>query len=75
MEGSEYLGMYGKNNGTGGRHPTGIGGVLQGCSAGSSSIWFGDMSGETPHRKGPGKFPAQVCQVDYREADKVMGGW
>ena len=50
-------------------------GVLQGRGAGSSSIRFGDVGDDPPHRKGPGKFPAQVCQVDYREADKVMGGW
>ena len=67
--------MYGKDNGTGGRHPTGIGGAIQGCSAGSSSIWFGDISGEPPHGKVPGKFPAQVRQANYREADKVMEVW
>ena len=75
MKGAEYLGTDGEDTGTGGQHPMGLGGVLQGGGAGSSSIQVGDMAADLLHGTGPGKFPAQGCQADYGKAAEATGGW
>ena len=59
-----------------GEHLTpGLGGVLQGGGAGSSSIRVRDVGAYPPHGEAPGKFPSQGHQADYSEAAKSMGGW
>ena len=75
MQGAEYLGTDAEDIGTGGRQPTGLGGVLQCGGAGSSSIQVVDVGAELPHGKGPGDFPAQGRQADYGEAAEAKGGW
>ena len=59
--------------GRGGRHPTGLWGVLQGGGAGGYSIQVGDVGAEPPHGKVPGKFIAQGRQADYGEIAKFKG--
>ena len=71
----EELGTYGKYNGMGWRHHTGLGYVLQCGGAGISSIWIRDVGADPPHGTGPGKFSAQGRQADYREAAKATLGW
>ena len=65
--------MSGKDTGTGGRQPTGLGGVIQGSGAGGSSIQVRDVGADPPHGKVPGKFPAQGRQSDYREERWGLG--
>ena len=71
MEGAEELGTDGKDNGTEGLQPTGLGYVFQVIVAGGSSIRFGDVNDEPLHGQVPGKFPEQVRQADYRESVKA----
>ena len=66
--------MDGKDPGTGGCHPTGLGDVLQGGGAGGSSIWVRYVGDEPPHGKGPGKFPSKGCQADNGEASEAILG-
>ena len=76
MESAEELGTGVKNTGMRGRHPTGLGGVLQGGGAGGSYIQVRDVGDEPLHGKGPGKFPAQGHQAHYRgvsQSDRGVG--
>ena len=75
MECAEELGTYGKDTRTGGRQPTGLGCVLQGGGVGGSYIWVGYVADDSPHGKGPGKFPAQGRQEYYGEAAEATGVW
>ena len=75
LEGAEEMGMDGKDYGTGGNQPKGLGDIFQGGSAGGSIIQVGDVGTDPPHGTGPRKLPAQVLQEDNREAYKVTGGW
>ena len=69
------MGKDGKDIGTVGRQPTGLGDILQGGGAGNYPIQVGDVGDDPPHGQGPGNFTAQGCQADYREADEAIGGW
>ena len=66
--------MDGKDNGMGGRHPTGIGDVFQGGGAGGTPIRVGGVGDDTPHGQGPGDFSSQSLQADYGETAEVTGG-
>ena len=66
--------MDGKDNGMGGRHPTGIGDVFQGGGAGGTLIWFMDVGDDPLHLQGPGEFSAKSFQADYGETAEVTGG-
>ena len=56
------MGTYGKDSGTGGRHTTALGDVLQESVSYGFSIWFGDVGDDPPHGKGPWKFTTQGRQ-------------
>ena len=75
MEGAEELDTNGKGTGSEGRQTTGLGDVLQGGGSDGSSVQVRDVVDDTPNGQGPGKFPTQGRQADYREADKVTRGW
>ena len=46
--------MDGKDNGMGGRHPTGIGDVFQGGGTDSADFRVVDVVADPPHETGPG---------------------
>ena len=70
----EDLGTSGKDSGTGGHQPKGLGDVFQGGSAGGYFIQVVDVGADPLHGTGPGKLPAQGFQADNAEADGAMGG-
>ena len=53
----------------------GLGDVLKGGGTSGSSIQVGDVGTDPAHGKGPGKFPAQGRQANYREAVEATVGW
>ena len=75
MEVVKDMGTDEEDTGTGGRQTTGIGDILQGSGAVGYYIRVWDLGADLSHGKVSGKFPAQVHQVDYREAAKATGGW
>ena len=66
----EELGTDGRDNGTGGIYPTGIGDIFQGGGTGGTPIRLRDVGDEPLHVQGPGECPAQIRQAYYRETDK-----
>ena len=62
-EGAEYMGTDGKDNGTGGRHPTGLGDVSQGGGAGIPPVRVVDIGGDPLHEQAPGGVSAQSRQA------------
>ena len=75
LEGAEYLCTYGKDTGTGGRQPTGLGFFSRGSDAGGTPIWDGDVGNGPPHGQGPGDFSAQSHKADFGDTAKATGGW
>ena len=69
------MGTAGEDNGTGGRQPMGLGDFFQDSGSGSSFIRVGDVCADPLHGTGPGKFPSQGRQENYREAAKLMREW
>ena len=74
MEGAEDLGKPGKDTGTGGCHPTGLGDVLQGGGVGGSFIWVRDVGADPSNGTVPVEIPEQGRQADYGEAAEAKGG-
>ena len=61
------------DTGTGGIHPTGIGGVFQGSGAGGPPIRVRDVGDDPPHGQVPGKFPKYIFQTNYGDTSKATG--
>ena len=74
-EGEDDLGTANKDTGTGGRLPTGLRDILQGCGTGGTTIWVRDAGDDSPHGQILGFFPAQSRHADYRETDEATCGW
>ena len=54
----------GKDSGTRGRQPKGLGEVFKGVGSGGDFIWVGDVGAEPPHGMVPGKLPENGRQAD-----------
>ena len=73
-KGVEQLGAADKDPGPGGGQHENIPYILQGGSAGSVAFWVGDVSHDSLHGTGQGKFSTQGRATDCWEAAKEAGG-
>ena len=51
----------------GGSRPEGVAGVLHRSDSGGLALWVGDVGLNATNGKGPGQFPVQSREEDYRE--------
>ena len=69
------LGTVVENFGKRGGKPNGVGDILQGGSAGSTSFWVGDVGDNSLYGLEPGEVSALGIHTDYRKAYSEASGW
>ena len=67
--------MVVNNLGKGGGETKGVGDVLQGGGAGSTSFWVGDVGDDLPHGRGHWGVSTQGRYMDHWEVSPEVSGW